>query len=329
MYGDYGARMIHRLRHPLATASAEDSGCSSGVPCKCCAVRDRAREIALFDVLPEWNTPLTAGIQLANLRCSEDGLVLWADLGTDWARKFSTLCLAGIGLLMTCNEAAILGNRTAIPPLHLASNGAKAAGHGGRLLLDFRHLGSARAVHIRRQAGHVFGVEFADAADNTIHRFTLTPESDMDEFFAWVRLHQACSAHPSIAWEEDEVDSPASAHPADLLQECDGATLESIVIACIERAVPMRVTVRNVAVTQRAEFTPRSLNYSDNWRFVSDDTHGLNFQPDGFARVILEALPCESRRLRAIPADGLGSLLLEAATPAAEDSWRLILEAVA
>jgi hypothetical protein len=322
--------MNHRLRHPLAAVTAEDSGCSSGATCRCCEARNRARAIALFDALPEWNSPLTAGIQLANLSHSDDGLVLWADLGADWARMFSTLRLAGTGLVMTRNEAAILGNRTVLPPLHLASNGAKAAGDGGRLLVDFRHLATARAVHIRRSIGHVFGVEFTDAAGHTIHRFTLTPESDMDEFFAWVRLHQACSAHSSEVWTDDEEADPTMpSRPAHFLQECDGEALELIVSACIDRAIPLRAAVRNVAVTQRAEFIPRALQVTDEWRFASDDTHGLHFQPNGFGQVSLEALPCQSRRLRAIPADGAGSLVLEAGSPAAEDSWRLILETLA
>jgi hypothetical protein len=152
----------------------------------------------------------------------------------------------------------------------------------------------------------------------------------MDEFFAWVRLHQACSAHPSEVWmDEEEADPTAPARPAHFLQEFDGAVLDSIVSACIDRAVPLRATVRNVAVTQRAEFIPRALQVTDEWRFASDDTHGFHFQPKGFARLSLEALPCQSRRLCAIPADGAGSLVLEAGSPAAEDSWCLILETLA
>jgi putative heme degradation protein len=195
--------MFRRLRHPLAATAIEDVGGTSSVQCKCCAARQRVRAEALFDVLPEWNSPLTAGVQLVNLSHTEDGGILRVALGADWSRMLSTLSLTGSGLVMTRNEGAIVGHRMVIPPLHLAGDGKKAAGDGGQLLLDFRHFGTAYAIHIRRKVGHVFGVEFEDTAGHTIHRFTLTPESDMDEFFAWVRLHQACAAHSSAVWNLD------------------------------------------------------------------------------------------------------------------------------
>src|SRR6185503_18873293 len=92
----------------------------------------------------------------------------------------------------------------AYPELAITTGGDKAASGEGGLLLEFRNLGQARAVHERRESGHLFGVEFSDEAGVLIHRFTLTPESHLDEFLEWVRLHQACSAEESKLLPKEE-----------------------------------------------------------------------------------------------------------------------------
>jgi putative heme degradation protein len=285
--------------------------------------------MALFDVLPEWNSPLTPGVQLVNLSHSEDQMILRAELGADWARMFAQLHCAGDGLVMTRNEAAILGRRMAYPALNVTSGGGKAACGEGGLWLDFHHLGAARAVHIRRETGHVFGVEFSDEVGHTVHRFTLTPESDMDEFIAWVRLHQACAAHTPDKWRDDGNDAPVAPRT---VRQSDAGALVSIVAACVERVLPVRVTVRCPAVTQRAEFTPRSFQPCGEWWFASDDAHGFHFQPGRFASVRVEERPCEGRGARAVlgalAEGGTGALLIEAGF-GAEGPWRALIEMLA
>jgi hypothetical protein len=104
---------------------------------------------------------------------------------------FEQLPLIGEGLVMTRNEAAILGRRMIFPELAFTTRGTKGASGQGGLWFDFRALGAARAVHLRCESGHIFGIEFADAAGATIHRFTATKASNLDNFLGWVRLHQA------------------------------------------------------------------------------------------------------------------------------------------
>jgi hypothetical protein len=186
-------------------------------------------------------------------------------------------------------------------------------------------------VHVRRQTGHVFGVEFADETGHIVHRFTLTPESEMDDFFAWVRLHQACTAHQPARWlDEDEASSQEA---AETMRQCDGGALVSVLAVCLDRAVPVRATVRGAAATQRAECIPRSLQPSDEWWFASDDVTGLHFQPGLVTRVTVERQLWDDGggrvALRAVVADGSTALTLEAGCPSAEDAWQTLIEATA
>ncbi|MDB6153250.1 MAG: hypothetical protein JWL90_1703, partial [Chthoniobacteraceae bacterium] len=197
-------RMIQRFSRSFpGFTSAIAKKCGNEPEWQCCALIQRTRELALFDPLPEWCSPLTPGMQLVNISHSEDGRHLRVNLGTDWARMFEHLVVAKAGLLMTRNAVAILERRMKYPALSVTSGGGKgASGHGG-LWVNFGRLDAARAVHMREKTGHLFGVEFANAAGQIVHRFTLTKESDMDEFFAWARLHQACAAHPAASWLEE------------------------------------------------------------------------------------------------------------------------------
>src|ERR1700722_3561377 len=106
---------------------------------------------------------------------------------------FEQLPFIGAGLVMTRNEAAMLGRRMTFPELAFTAHGIKGASEQGGLWFDFRSLDAARAVHLRSVSGHIFGVEFADGAGRTIHQFTPMPSSNLDMFFGWVRLHQRCS----------------------------------------------------------------------------------------------------------------------------------------
>jgi hypothetical protein len=55
----------------------------------------------------------------------------------------------GEGLVMTRNEAAILGRRMTFPELAFTTRRTKGASGQGGLWFDFRALGAARAVHLR------------------------------------------------------------------------------------------------------------------------------------------------------------------------------------
>ncbi len=180
--------------------------------CKFCATLHRARELELFDPWPELCSPLTPGVQLVNLSYSDDGQILHVHLGRHWKRMFEQLPLIGEGLVMTRNEAAILGRRMIFPELAFTTRATKGASGQGGLWFDFRALGAARAVHLRCESGHIFGIEFADAAGATIHLFTATKASNLDNFLGWVRLHQECSGRGSAAGEPGSLsDGPPAA----------------------------------------------------------------------------------------------------------------------
>jgi putative heme degradation protein len=322
--------MIKRFNLPASEHSdsfARD--CGTGEECKCCAAAWRAREQALFDPLPEWNSPLTPGIQLTNISHSDDGANLQVDLSRDWTRMFEQLPSIGSVLVMTRNAGAILGRRMIYPALMTTRGRAKAASCEGGLFIEFRNLERALAMHLRRETGHVFGVEFSDHSGKVIHRFTLTPASDMDEFFGWVRLHQVCRAD-RIAPLREEEGHAWHRERAFHWRECDGDTLTSIIAASADRAVPVRATVRSSAVTQIAEIKPLSLQPSDDWWFLSDDESGLHFHPGHFVQITLEQHVAEhgERRavLRAVTEDGISTLLLEAAGRESEGAWRNVLE---
>lgn len=324
--------MTKRFSQHDSPFSDSSTACGTGSKCKCCAAIRKAREQEQFDPLPNWNSPLTPGVQLASISYGNDGANLRVELAEDWSRMFEQLPVIGTALVMTRNSGAILGKRMTYPKLAVTSGGDKAAGGEAGLLLEFRHFSRAHAIHQRRESGHLFGVEFTDHAGNIVHRFTLTPDSDMDEFFGWVRLHQACTAHRASPYRQEENDHPLPGRMLDR-RECDQGVLSSIVATSVDRAVPLRATVRSAAVTQRANVRPVSLQPSDDWWFLSDDETGLHFHPDRFTSISLErhAQEYDGARtlLRAVTDDGVSALVLEAARPDFESVWRELLETVA
>jgi hypothetical protein len=331
--------MTPRFRSLLPPdASLVEFGTDERVDCLCCRAKDQAREQALFDPLPNGRSPLTPGIQLVNLSHSRDGRRRRADLGRDWARMFRQLSPVGVGWVTTQHEAAIVGRRTVYPALRVASGGGKGAsgdrGDGG-VWLDIRRFGVAHAVHLASKANHIFGVQFADESGCIVHRLTLTPESDWDEFFAWVRLHQSCTAHQPAPWREEEEES-APAELARPLRRCHASVLASILAACADRALPLRAIVRSRAVTQSVEFTPHSLRQNDpaaGWWYAFDDRPNFYCQPERFAQWVVAQTTSaggEPRMaIRAVNAEGATVHVLEASAAAAENAWTELLETVA
>jgi hypothetical protein len=272
--------MIRRSCGPSADLSATtDKTCGQDAECKFCATLRRAQELELFDPLPELCSPLTPGLQLVNLSHGHDGRLVRAELGGLWKRMFEQLPLVGKGLVMTRNEAAILGRRMTFPELAFTTHGIKGASEQGGLWFDFRSLGAARAVHLRCESGHIFGVEFASEGGQMIHRFTALPSSDLDVLLGWVRLHQACSEDliGRPAFEEAEPSGEPSIGPA----SCAGAIV-SMLSACCERGLGVRATVQNSAVVQRVQFIPRALQPTGDWWFACDEEVGLHFCPAQF-----------------------------------------------
>jgi len=86
--------------------------------------------------------------QLANL--SYDGKILRAELGVHWKRMFEQLPLIGEALVMTRNQATILGRYMTFPELAFTPHGLKGASERGGLWFDFRTLGVARGASVLR-----------------------------------------------------------------------------------------------------------------------------------------------------------------------------------
>jgi hypothetical protein len=203
--------MIQRLPSNEGSPITEKA-CGQDAECKFCAALRRARELEVFDPMPELCSPLTPGVQLVNLSHSYDGQMLSVNLGGSWKRMFEQLPLIGEGLVMTRNEAAILGRRMTFPELAFTIHGTKGASGQDGLWFNFQAFAAARAVHLRCESGHIFGAEFADPEGCTIHRFTTTPASNLEAFLGWVRLHQACSGHRSAWLPTEEDDTSAECH---------------------------------------------------------------------------------------------------------------------
>jgi hypothetical protein len=178
----------------------------------------------------------------------------------------------------------------------------------------------------------VFGIEFADDEGNLVHRFTLTPESQVDEFFAWVRLHQACSA---LAAESEHVPSQEAAlvQPHCPTRRSDTGSLASIVATCVNREIPLRFTVASTAVTQQATFTPLSLQRSSEWWFASDDLTGVHFSAELFDRIVVETHTDSTGTMHSVlrgTQDGeVGGLAIEAGHSDARECWHTLLEEMA
>lgn len=282
-------------------------------------------------MLPEWRSPLTPGVQLANLSHSPDLQTLRADLGNDWPRMLRQLSGVGPGLMMTRNEAVILGRRTAYPHLEFTVGESKGADAHGGLWVDFRMLGGAHAVHTRREPGHVFGVEFKDAAGCMVHRFTLTAESELDEFCGWVRLHQACEAHVPqwISEARPGPDANPEATPAGAVEYAGGHDiLEGLLGACVERKVALRVTVHSGAVIQRASFIPESLRPTEGWWFASSNEVGLHFRSELFNGFAVEDMAGGRSALRCSTREHACALRLEPEDAGCGGAWSKLLAAM-
>lgn len=308
------------------TGSSKLSHANAG--CKCCAAIRRARKITLFDPIPECCSPLTPGVQLVNLSYGEDQRTIRAQLGNDWPRMFAQLPAVGPGLVMTRNDAAILGRRMAFPSVAFTSDGLKGANAESGLWLNFHMFYTARAIHIRSGEGNIFGVEFGDVQERMIHRFTLTSASDPDVFFDWARLHQACSAHSNLSRLEAYECDPANMKNRTGYCNGNAGALPALLKACEEREIAVQATVRSCAVVQRALFVPTSVTQVDDWWFASDNTVGLHFQPEKFIGAeIVEQINCFNPQPRLLlHTDNYESaLVLEAGDYSIMDSWRNVL----
>lgn len=314
-------------RPPRVDSLNTKIACGEDAECKYCATLRQARELELFDQLPELCSPLTPGVQLVNLSHSNNGQLLYAKLGRQWKRMFEQLPLVGDGLVMTRNEVAILGRRMTFPELAFTAHEIKGASEQGGLWFDFRLLGAARAVHLRGESGHLFGVEFADGAGLPIHRFNLTPSSDLSLFLSWVRLHQGCLGDldgcAPVGHDDTSPESQA-------LESTGGVdAMVSMLTKCCECRFGVRATVHTGAVVQRVHFVPQSVQAIGDWWFAADETVGLHFcsAKFGAANTSLQRNDSGPRLLLYGPTDSLKpALVLEPGDESQAATWCELLE---
>jgi Haem utilisation ChuX/HutX len=316
-------------RHFGEVSPTAEETCAQDAECTFCAALRRAREDEPFDLSPEACSPLTPGVQLINLSYSDDRHTLRVELDQHWKRMFEQLPTLGEGLVMTRNEAAILGRCMTFPELAFTTHGIKAASDHGGLWFDFRPLIAARAEHLRRESGHIFGIAFFDARGQEIHRFTATPSTNLDAFCSWVRLHQACATnhHARLVVERD---TPSSRKHATKLATGGGTAL-SILTACRERGLAVRATLLSGAVVQAAHFIPHLLQTSGDWWFACDDAVGLHFCPNQFTHTEIERGPKESDPRLLLYSHQAGekpALILQSGDETSAPRWSELLQAI-
>ncbi|MBE7157522.1 MAG: hypothetical protein INR62_03645 [Rhodospirillales bacterium] len=289
--------------------------------CRCCAALAVARAQSLFDPHPGWHSPLTPGVQRINLSHSEDGREIWAVLGTDWPRMFVQLPAIGAAQAVTFGAGAILSRRLRRVHFAPAKNGVECVGDHGRLHLNFERFAFAQAVHLRRAAGHSFGVEFMDSDGETMHALMLTHASDFDAFFAWVRLHQACDSDPDLPFAEAAPSGVESPVPAWL--PCSRQDFTAALEASIASAARFRASVANAAVIQVLDLVPTHFIQDRGWTTICDGSNCLHLRHDFLVRRDEDSQgqqtsPTEAT-LGIVGQDGRPSFLLQ---PASSDTAR-------
>ena len=252
-----------------------------------------------------------------------------ASLGGEWRRLLSQLSALGPGVRSCRNEAATLCSSGAYPALHFPARfPGKASNSEAGLWLDSRGLGGARVVHSKQGRANFVSVEFSDTAGRVVHGFDLTPDSDLNAFRKWVRIYQSCRLPVPSKCTGEENSEPAETigHAA---KSGDPGLVLVILKECLRRGIALRVTVSAGPVTQRAVFTPRSLQPVDDWWFASDEAVGLHVRSERIAQV--RVTPALGEQYFAAPAlyaetvIGAPALILELGNQAQAGEWNAIV----
>jgi hypothetical protein len=282
--------------------------------CKCCSSPGSAASSDIFNPLSEGREQLALSVQAL-------------DPGKDWGRLLSQLPAVGSGLVISQNDAATLCSRRPYPSLYFASHcRTKGSNSEAGVWVDGRGLGAARVLHFKRGAENFYRVEFVSAAGRVIHAFELTTQSDLQKFRDWMRVHRSGAAHPH-APARDVREIPNRKETTG-----DTAAVIAVVKECARRAIAIRATVCAGPVTQRAVFTPRSLQPVDDWWFASDETAGLHLRGEAIARARvspeLGEQYCAVPALYAESAGHAPALILELGNAAHASEWNAIVHSL-
>jgi len=290
--------------------------------CTCCSARHSAISSDYFDLTHDRFRPVASSTPA----WIAGNCTLQTTLRSDWPRLLSQLSTVGPGLMMSGNPAATLCSRHPYPMLHFAAR-TRAANSEAGLWLDHTALGAARVTHSRRGKTNFLNVEFADTAGRTVHRFDLTPDSNLEAFFHWMRLNQASAPHALLsgcAGTETTVEPvPPLAQPA------DSSLLVAVLTQCKRRAISIRATVLAGPVIQRVLFTPKSVQPVDDSLFASNEFAGLHLHRESITQ--LKITPPLGEKYFASPAlhldttDGPSAVVLEMGNSAQAAEWNSVV----
>ena len=316
--------------HPLDhVQSATD--CSPG-GCRCCTARSAALEATLWDVAPEWRSPLSPGILPDNIALSMGERSFRVDLWREWPRMLAGLRRVGPVLTMTRNRSVALGRWGRYPELEWSADGLQAMDDEGHFDFDLRHWAQGYARHQRGPEGNLFAAEFSDHAGECFHRVSLVAESSLEAFSEWTRVHQALPGVLSAAAVDDDGGLAREPVGDGAWIEMGCSAVERLLQEFLEREMSMRVIVGGSGAVQAESFTPVKLSRDEGWTYCHGENTALHFQPERFARVRLHDLApggAECWTLRAYDAEGTLLLML---LPAGRDRlplWNLLLQQLA
>jgi len=228
-------------------------------------------------------SPLTAGILPENLRFPAEGglgVALW----DQWAAMLRELRGVGKLLVITRNEAAVIGHYRSYPDLAFCA-GEERFAHGGGMAVDLGYWHRAQAREERHPDGYAYSVEVVDARKNPLHKVCLTVESDLPRFLEWVQNHQAAVfLTPPLPVAGAE---PASSPMADR-----GGAVRSLLHALMENELPVRVAVGNEGLSQSHAFVFQEMREMGEWVFCAEAEAGCHFRPAAVADLVLEMCGC-------------------------------------
>jgi putative heme degradation protein len=312
----------------FSASSSEDLSDCESATCRCCASRQRALDLTLWDAGAEWASPLTPGVLPDNIAIGEIGNSVRIDLWRDWPRMLAGLRRLGPVLAMTRNACAALGTWRDFPDLEWSE--LRAADEEGEFDFDLRHWARAYARHQRGVDGHLFSAEFHDHEGVCFHRVCLVQDSSLDAFTEWARVHQSIAALDVPPPPEEDIAREPIGGGA--WRDVGAEAISHFLRECLSREMPVRAIVGSSGAVQGHRFVPRKLSTVDGWTYCHSEEVALHYQPEALGEVRLHDLApggSECWTLRAYDPSGRLALMLLPATSERLLMWNFLLRALA
>ncbi len=312
----------------FSTSSSEGESDCEPATCRCCAARQRALDLTLWDAGAAWVSPLTPGILPANIAIGDTGTSLRIDLWRDWPRMLVGLRRLGPVLAMTRNACAALGTWRPFPDMEWSKS--RAEDEEGEFDFDLRHWARAYSRHQRGAEGHLFSAEFRDHEGVCFHRVCLVAESSLDAFAEWTRVNQSVGPLEVPTPAEDVI-----AHErigAGEWRVAGKERIERLLRECLDRGMPVRAIVGSSGAVQGHRFMPHKLSTVGGWTYCHGEEVALHYRPEALGEVCLHDLApggAECWTLRAYDPSGRLALMLLPATSERLPMWNFLLRSLA